>query len=539
MSARWRMAAAAVLSVLAFSYHIPAAIQNLRFLFGDDNTAVLPFALEPMRPVIADFGRFDRPDDLFVTDRIISINGHAIDSESALGRVLAELRPGSGLALEVEHYPPGATAWRQLVFVTAAERTSTTIRYYALFFGILFPLLCLGLTIAVLATKRLENRTWLICGVLLFFAQLALFSRAEPDQWPLWLQFPAIFFHDAASWTGPIWAFLLMLDARQGSVPKLPWFHWLPIGTVAALAIILTAGSIGASISYAAVEPLTPALPLIAWLALSSIYLAMGLLFCGLILGKGPLPGLAFFRYERLRVAAWLSFAPMIIAFGPRAYGLGKGFDAFSSLAWWILVFGSLSFLPLFLAVTHLFPPAESLWTSLRHKLGRIAPWLGWAFREQSRAEQEICALCAAIPEHPASLDFLDAITAGIAGVLSTGHVVVFGKARGVFSPLRSFGYGRPVEFEFADSGSLAEALRREVATGRQQLGWGAAPDEQLKLQAMQLVYHAPLAVGAELTGFFSLGFSPGRRYSDAEQRLLAPLAQRTAAALANLASGE
>jgi hypothetical protein len=537
MTARWRMAAAALLSLLAFSYHIPAAIQNLRFLRGDDNTAVLPFALEPMRPVIEDFGRFERPDDLFVTDRIISVNGHAIANESALGRLLAELQPGSGLVLEVEHYPPGARSWRQFVFVIAAERTSATIRYYAMFFGILFPLMCVGLALAVLVAKPLENRTWLVCGVLLFFAQAALFSRAEPDQWPLWLQFPAIVFHDAASWTGPIWVFLLILDARQGTLPRLQWFHWLPIATVAALALILTAGSIGASISYTAVEPLTPALPVMAWLALSSIYVAMSGLFYGLILGKGPLLGLAFFRYERLRVAAWLSFAPMIAAFGPRTFGLGKGFDTFSSLALWILVFGSLSFLPLAIAITNLFPPMEGLRTSLRHKLGRLAPWLGRGFPGQTRAEEEIRAICNAIPDRPASLDFLDAVTAGIAGALATGRVVVFGKTQGVFSPLRSFGYMRPVEFQFAESGSLAEALRREVATGRQQLGWAAAQDEQLKLQAMQVVYHAPLAVGGELTGFFSLGFSPGRRYSDAEQRLLAPLAQRTAAALANLAS--
>jgi len=261
MSARGRLAAAALLSLLAFSYHVPAAIQNLRFLLGDDNTAVLPFAVEPLRPVIEDFARFERSEDLFVTDRIISINGQAIDSASTLGRVLSELTPGSGVELEVEHYPPGAPSWRQIVFVTAEERTSSTIRDYALFFGILFPLMCVGLAMAVLAVKPLENRTWLVCGVLLFCAQMALFSRAEPDQWPLWLQLPATLFHDAASWTGPIWVFLLMLDARTGKVPRLEWFQWVPIGMVGAVAVIMTAGSLAASISYAAVEPLTPAIP--------------------------------------------------------------------------------------------------------------------------------------------------------------------------------------------------------------------------------------------------------------------------------------
>jgi hypothetical protein len=539
MNARWRLAAAAVFSCLAFSYHIPAALQNVRFLRGNDNTAVLTFALEPLCPVIEDFTRFERPDDLFVTDRIISINGQTIDSGSTLGRVLAELRPGSGLELEVEHYPPGAQSWRQFVFVTASERTSGTIRDYALYFGILFPLMCVGLAMAGLAAKPLENRTWIVCGVLLFCAQLALFSRAEPDQWPLWLQLPATLFHDGASWTGPIWIFLLLLDVRQGRVPRLQWFHRVPIGTVGAVALIMCAGSLMASISYAALEPLAPAIPFVAWLALSSIYVAVSALFFGLILGKGPRIGLAYFRYQRLRVAAWLSFAPMIAAFGPRTFGLGRGFDTLNSLDLWILVWGSLSFLPLTIGITHLSPPAEPLETSLRHKLAQAAPWLAGlmdqtAFREQARAEEEIRALCDAIPEHPESLNFLDAVAAGIARALALGRVVVFGKTGDIYSLLRSFGYMRPVEYDFAESGSLAEALRKEVATGRQRLEWAATTDEQLKLQAMHVAFYTPLAAAGQLTGFFALENSPRRRYSDAEKRLLDPLAQRTAAALAN-----
>lgn len=236
----------------------------------------------------------------------------------------------------------------------------------------------------------------------------------------------------------------------------------------------------------------------------------------------------------------WLAFAPMIAAFGPRTFGLGRGFGTFNSTAVWILVWGSLSFLPLAVGITHLFPPAESLGTSLRHKLGRVTPWLGWVldrslFRGQAWAEEEIRAICAAIPEHPESLDFLDAVTAGIARAMAIGRVVVFGKTGDMFSPLRSFGYMRPVEYDFAESGSLAEALRREVTTGKQQLGWAASTDEQLKLQAMQAGFYTPLAADGELTGFFALGHGAERRYSDAEKRLLDPLAQRTAAALANL----
>jgi hypothetical protein len=168
MSARWRLVAAALLSLLAFSYHGPAAIQNLRFLLSDDHSVLLPFRLEPLRPVISDFERHKQPENLFEGDRVISINGQAIDSPAALGRALADLTPESGLAFEVEHYPPDAPAWPQFVFVSAADRASSTIRYYAFFLGILLPLLCLGL-----AAKPMENRTWLFCGALLFCAQLA------------------------------------------------------------------------------------------------------------------------------------------------------------------------------------------------------------------------------------------------------------------------------------------------------------------------------------------------------------------------------
>jgi hypothetical protein len=105
-------------------------------------------------------------------------------------------------------------------------------------------------------------------------------------------------------------------------------------------------------------------------------------------------------------------------------------------------------------------------------------------------------------------------VTAGIARLLGAGRVVVFGTAGKMFAPLRSFGYRRPLEYEFSESGSLAEALRREISTGRQQLVWEAASDERFKLMAMGTVFYIPLVSGRELAGFFAFSVSPVRLYS-------------------------
>jgi hypothetical protein len=206
-----------------------------------------------------------------------------------------------------------------------------------------------------------------------------------------------------------------------------------------------------------------------------------------------------------------------------------------------IPAFVSFCSLPLAIAVTHLYPPEEPFGTSVRQKVGRVAPWFGWVldrtvFQAQAKAEADIRAMCAVIPEHPESLNFLDAVAAGIARAVATGRVVVFGQADGMLSPLRSFGYPGPLEYLFMESGSLADALQREVSTGQYGLDWTVTSDEQLKLCAMHIGLHTPLSSGGALIGFFALGDSPGRHYSAAEKRLLAPLAQRTAAALANLA---
>jgi hypothetical protein len=534
-----RLAAAAALALLAFCYHIPAAIQNLRFLTGEENSIAPPFELEPLRPVIEDFRPGERPPDLFVTDRILSINGEPIDSASTLGRLLREMPPEAVLTMLVEHYPPGGPSWRQLALVPAQAPDGARLRFLALFFGIVFPALCVLLGFAVLAVNALETRAWLTFGVLLFGAQMAVFSRANPDSWPLALALPAELFHDLGSWTGPIWVFLFLLDARRGKLPKLRWFHWLPITVAGAAALILTLGSLGASLNYALVEPLSPIIPFTAWLAIACIYASLSIFLLGFIfgLGKCPRTARATFRNQRIRLGVWLTFGPMVAAFGPHCVGLGQGFDPSSAPLLWALFWGSFVFLPLFLAFTEIFPPSESLRTSIRYRLARTAPWLGRIldpilFPDWLRAEREIEEICSAIPRSPISLDFLNPVAAGIARVLASGRVVVFGKSEGKFAPLASFGYMRPVEYDFRESGSLAQALRKEISTGRQDFDWTAATDEELKLRAMKGRLYVPFALAGELGGFFVLAERVPREPSGAETRLLAPLAQRTAYAL-------
>src|SRR5580658_8731039 len=115
MTARWRVSATVLLALLVLSYHVPAATQNLRFLQGGANRVALPFALEPFRPVVAGFGLRRRPEGLFVTDRILSIDGKPIMSRTAVARALAETDPEDAMILEVEHYPPASHPWRQIV----------------------------------------------------------------------------------------------------------------------------------------------------------------------------------------------------------------------------------------------------------------------------------------------------------------------------------------------------------------------------------------------------------------------------------------
>jgi hypothetical protein len=83
-----------------------------------------------------------------------------------------------------------------------------------------------------------------------------------------------------------------------------------------------------------------------------------------------------------------------------------------------------------------------TVWNQRPAKVGRVVPWFGWVldrtvFQAQAKAEADIRAMCAVIPEHPESLNFLDAVAAGIARAVATGRMAVFGQADGMLSPLR------------------------------------------------------------------------------------------------------
>jgi hypothetical protein len=78
---------------------------------------------------------------------------------------------------------------------------------------------------------------------------------------------PALFYQQAAAWTGPIWIFLLLLDTRHGRVPRFEWFHWLLVAVLGVVAVFMTASSTGAAIGYASVEALAPLSPVTVSLA--------------------------------------------------------------------------------------------------------------------------------------------------------------------------------------------------------------------------------------------------------------------------------
>jgi hypothetical protein len=520
MTSRLRLAAAIVLTLLALSYHVPLAIENIRMLVDLSNVASVPFGLEPFGPIVSSFGFNERPNDLFKTDRILYMNDEPIRSRSDYARMLHLLKPDDALTLVVEHYPRNDRPWRQSLCFVVGDRSNGRA-YVPFLCGVVFPALFLILAFLSLYLKLNDPQAWVICGLLLFFAQIAAFSPADPYVWPGWLQFPALLFHNAAAWTGAIWIFLLLLMVRGGTLPRLLWFHWIIILPVAMLAAIVTLGALSEGISYAASDFLRPVARVIGGAAVSLTLIALTALFLffAFMRSRNIRTTRGMFWLQWLKPAMLLGFAPLAAAFGPACMGIGKGFDPTQSMSLFISIHGPLMFFPFVLVYTFLNPPTVPFLGSLR-------------FGRGARADRAVREICSSIPDEPASVEFLDPVVAGIARVLEVGRVVVFWRSEEKFVALRSYGYAHLPEYEFSLSGSLADALRVEIRSGKQRFDWRASPDEELKLHAMHLSFYIPLESDGELHGFLAFETIPGKPHSDRDKQILASLSAKVSEAL-------
>jgi hypothetical protein len=110
-------ASRALLAALLLCIEGTAIFRALNFLNSRAERVQPPLQLAALSNEVRRVARpgTDGEDGLFVTDRLLAINGERFTGHAQWAAAVQSAKPGDVWGLEVEHYPPGSSVWRETV----------------------------------------------------------------------------------------------------------------------------------------------------------------------------------------------------------------------------------------------------------------------------------------------------------------------------------------------------------------------------------------------------------------------------------------
>jgi sigma-B regulation protein RsbU (phosphoserine phosphatase) len=272
-------------------------------------------------------------------DTLEAVDGRPFTGFGVLLDAVERSHPGDLLPVQVRR--PDGTVLTASIRLAAQHSAPPTLAEWmgAVGFSIVLPVFCLCLGFWVAAVRPSDPLAWLLLGLMLSFAQ-AVGSTAW--RWPMFEAASA--WHMLWSEAWPIWMLLFGIRFPEPSAfdRKRPWLKWLLAGPLIALAALFAFFQVGKTVSFDAMMPLRPVLPVLSNVHIFLRMAAISIFFFALGHkgGKASSPNVRR-RLEMLWIGACISLTPMFIEV---VRSLIKGKDPLYGLPEWAAVVILLAF---------------------------------------------------------------------------------------------------------------------------------------------------------------------------------------------------
>ncbi len=533
---------------------------------------------------------------LLVNDRIVAVNGRALDSPTVLNEEMEAVRNNGGeLRLSIRR--GDETETRDLTIpVFGVDRT---IGYYFRFvagyiYNYAFPLLCVLLGFWVVLVRPIDYLAWLLLFLLLGISTIGLegFNQSQ-----ILGSYKTVF---VSSWALSMFLFGVYFPERLILDRKLPWLKWLLIVPLSYQIIITWAGQIKMYTGLGLLDFLAPVNRAIMSSFVFINMLAIGLFFASLGWKSGTLDNpdarrrmrlmvwgtsiaiLPFFSLVLYKIISgargsfydiapgWYAFLalsfmlvfPLTMAYVivvHRAmdvsvvvrqglqYGLAKGgvrvlqmlllFGIGMGVYWSINRYGTnfSTQLAFIIAGVALVPLIDLIAKPLRVMIDRRF------FRDAYDAEQILTELSEDVRTIVETQPLLETVGAKISESLHVPQVAILLKNGESFSPAHALGFDTPPVVSLGEGSLALRKLRanRHIALYDDMSEITSTPtvslDEREQFRELNTQILMPLAVKNELTGIISLSPKLSEEpYSASDLRLLRSVATQTGLSLEN-----
>ena len=248
-----------LVACLAVAFQGGLAYDSALRLADSGAQVVRPWTLDRFGRVIGVINPIVDTGGLNTGDRIVAINGLPLINRSVHSLVLDSAEPGDFLEVAVERAGhEGAGIETLLVHLSGVAGTNGAETIWLT--AVVWPLACVGLAVYLLVSSAENRMSWLLAGVLIFFAQLGRVSSADVLVWPEPWRSSALFYQNLTMWPGLLWMLLLILffPGRLWRPPVSRLVVWIAAPGVAALTAVQIVGALGEAFSYQAIRWLEP-----------------------------------------------------------------------------------------------------------------------------------------------------------------------------------------------------------------------------------------------------------------------------------------